>query len=108
LPARQQYCKGFMDFCRQRRYRDGMKDAQTDPAVRQYIATQVRMELARNRMSMREAARRLGWEPTVLYRRAIGERGFEAAELAQVARLLGVPIEQFFPDDLASTTITVL
>jgi len=60
------------------------------------------MELARKRISVREAARQLGWEQTVLYRRTIGERGFEAGELAQLARLLEVPIERFFPADLGS------
>jgi len=79
-----------------------MNDAQTDPVLRDYIATEVRAQLARNRVSVREAARRLGWGQTVLNRRVVGERAFDADELGQLARLLGVPIERFFPDDLRS------
>jgi hypothetical protein len=79
-----------------------MKDAQNDQSTRDYVATQVRMELARKRISVREAARRLGWEHTMLYRRTVGEIPFAAGELAEVARLLRVPIERFFPEDLSS------
>jgi len=55
------------------------------------------MELARKRISVSEAARRLGWGQMVLQRRVVGERAFEAEELALLARLLDVPIERFFP-----------
>jgi len=77
-----------------------MKHAQEDLATRDYIATQVRMELARKRISVSEAARRLGWGQTVLQRRVVGQRPFEAAELAQLSRLLEVPIERFYPENL--------
>ncbi len=79
-----------------------MNDAQADPEIRQYVAAEVRAQLARKRISVRKAARLLGWGQTVLYRRVTGEIAFEASELAQVARLLEVPIEQFFPGDLTS------
>lgn len=81
-----------------------MDDAQSDTDVRDYVATQVRMELARKRISVSEAARRLGWGQSVLQRRVVGQRPFEAGELVMLARLLDVPIERFFPEDLISGT----
>lgn len=75
-----------------------MKDAQTDLAVRQYVAGEVRAELARQRISVSEAARRLGWGQSVLQRRIVAERPFEAEELVKMARLLDVPVERFFPE----------
>lgn len=74
-----------------------MKDAQVDLTVRRHIAAQARSQLAVQRISVSEAARRLGWGQTVLQRRVMGEIGFEASELARFAALLDVPIEQFFP-----------
>jgi ribosome-binding protein aMBF1 (putative translation factor) len=100
LPAQHEQSKHFLETRRQDLYRERMNDAQADPEIREYVATEVRAELARQRLSVTEAARRLGWGQTVLYRRVTGEIAFEASELAQVARLLGVPIEKFFPGDL--------
>jgi transcriptional regulator with XRE-family HTH domain len=65
-------------------------------AARDQIAAEVRAELARQKMSVSEAARRLGWTQSFLQRRAMGDRGFEAAELAAVAGLLDVPVQMFF------------
>lgn len=68
--------------------------------VRAHIANEARAQLARHRMSVSEAARRLNWGQTVLHRRVMGELAFQADELALLARLLEVPIAQFFPDDI--------
>lgn len=68
-----------------------------DQLARDHIAAEVRAELARQKMSVSEAARQLGWSQTFLQRRVMGPRRFEAWELAQLATLLGVPIENFLP-----------
>ena len=73
-----------------------MKDAQTDQTIRERIAAEVRAELARQRISVSEAARRLGWGQSVLHRRIAAERPFEAEELAMIARILEVPVSKFF------------
>lgn len=73
-----------------------MKDAQVDLVTRRRIAAEVRAELARQRMSVSEAARRLGWGQSVLQRRIVAERPFEAEELAAIASLLDVPVQVFF------------
>jgi hypothetical protein len=65
-------------------------------AVRDQIAAEVRAELARQKMSVSEAARQLGWTQSFLQRRVMADRGFEAAELAAVADLLDVPVQAFF------------
>jgi transcriptional regulator with XRE-family HTH domain len=70
-------------------------------AARDQIAAEVRAELARQKMSVSEAARRLGWTQSFLQRRVMGDRGFEASELAAVAGLLDVPVEVFFARPLA-------
>jgi NAD(P)H-flavin reductase len=72
-----------------------------DDTVRDYVATEVRAQLARKRLSVREAARRLGWGQTVLYHRVVGNIGFDVSELAAVARLLDLPIGSFFPPEIA-------
>jgi transcriptional regulator with XRE-family HTH domain len=73
-----------------------------DQTVRDHVAAEVRAELARQKLSVSEAARRLGWTQPFLQRRVMGSRTFEVSELAQVAQLLSVPIEQFFPDYLSA------
>jgi hypothetical protein len=65
-------------------------------AARDQIAAEVRAELARQKMSVSEAARQLGWTQSFLQRRVMGDRGFEASELAAVAGLLDVPVQVFF------------
>jgi hypothetical protein len=73
-----------------------MKDASRDQIARERIAAEVRAELARQRISVSEAARRLGWGQSVLQRRIVAERPFEAEELAALAELLDVPVQTFF------------
>jgi transcriptional regulator with XRE-family HTH domain len=78
-----------------------MDDAQ---AVREYIAAEVRAQLGRKRLSVREAARRLGWGQTFLHRRAIGEIPFQAEQLAALADLLEVPVSKFFEAESGMTS----
>ena len=65
----------------------------------QTVAAEVRAELARQRISGRQAARRLGWTQQSLSRRLTGDIPFDVAELAELAALLGVPVTAFFPQD---------
>lgn len=64
------------------------------------VAAEVRAQLARNRLSGRRAAAMLGWKQTYLSRRLTGAVPFDVDDLAALADLLEVPIEQFFPGDL--------
>lgn len=62
----------------------------------QIVAGEVRAELARQRLSGRQAALRLGWTPPYLSRRLVGEIPFDVADLQALAELLDVPVTDFF------------
>jgi transcriptional regulator with XRE-family HTH domain len=64
--------------------------------ARQSIAAEVRAMLARKRITVREAARRLGVNQAWLNRRVNGQIPFDAGELLVVADLLDTPVETFF------------
>lgn len=68
-----------------------VKDAAND-----YVAQELRAELARQRLSGRELARRMGVEHTWLYKRLTGRVPLHVGELVAVAHLLNKPVEQFF------------
>lgn len=72
-----------------------MNDPRTD--VRSYVAAEVRAELARRRMSLRQASDRLGWKLTATHRRITGESPLDAGHLHELSEMLDVPVEQFFP-----------
>ena len=55
--------------------------------------------MARQRISGRQAARRLGWTQQALSRRLNGDIPFNVTELAALAGLLGVQVSTFFPQD---------
>lgn len=65
--------------------------------VHEIVAAEVRAELARQRISGRQAARRLGWTQQALSRRLTGDIPFNVADLDALAGLLEVPISTFFP-----------
>ncbi len=67
-----------------------------DTDVRGLVAAEVRAELARQRISIRQAAFRLGWGQATAYRRLTGEAALDAGHLHQLAQLLGVPVATFF------------
>lgn len=69
---------------------------------RQQIANGVRAELARHRMSQRDAASVLGLHQQSLQMRLAGKTPFRAEELAKLADLLGIPVAQFFPQAVRS------
>jgi transcriptional regulator with XRE-family HTH domain len=59
------------------------------------VAAEVRAELARQRRTQRDLAEAIGLSQQAASRRLCGEVPFDIAELAKVAKLLGVPIEHF-------------
>lgn len=73
---------------------------QEEPALTicltQRVSAEIRAELARQRMSQRQLAEKLGIHPTLVSRRLRGgkDRSWTIAELEQIARILGVSIEQ--------------
>jgi transcriptional regulator with XRE-family HTH domain len=60
------------------------------------VANEVRANLARQRMSGRQAADKLGWRPEYMQRRLAGKVAFDVADLSALARLLDVPVTSFF------------
>lgn len=63
------------------------------------VAGEVRAELARRRLSGRQAAIRLGWTQPYMSRRLTGEIPFNLADLEEIAGLLNVTPESFFPEE---------
>jgi hypothetical protein len=63
---------------------------------RESIAAEVRAQLARRRRSARSAALELGWTQPYMSRRINGVVAFNVEDLAQLARLLDVPVISFF------------
>lgn len=59
------------------------------------VAAEVRAELGRQKISQAELARRLKQPDMYMRRRLQGEVPFAAVELATVAEVLAVPVEQF-------------
>ncbi len=68
---------------------------------RQEIVDGVRAELARQKVSQREAAQKLGMSKQAFSMRMTGERPFRAEELAQLAESLGISVSRFFPEAAA-------
>jgi transcriptional regulator with XRE-family HTH domain len=69
------------------------------------IADEVRVWLARRKMSAAQAALTLGWSQTYLSRRMRGDVAFDVNDLLQLAKLLRVKIQDFFPDHSESRGI---
>jgi transcriptional regulator with XRE-family HTH domain len=59
------------------------------------VAAEVRAQLARQKISGRQAAAQLGWTQPYMSRRLTGEIPFNVADLAALAELLGVPAKRF-------------
>lgn len=60
------------------------------------VATEVRAEMARKRMTQRELAEALGLPQPSISKRLLGKIPFDVAELEKAAEALGVPVSQFF------------
>jgi transcriptional regulator with XRE-family HTH domain len=63
----------------------------------QVVATEIRAEMARQRITQMALAARLGRSQPYVCRRLTGEVAFDLAELELVAEALGVPLSQFMP-----------
>lgn len=72
-----------------------MTDTSADEVATRRIAAEVRAEMFRQSVSQRTLAARLGWPQPRLGRRLTAKVDFRAAELEQIAELLGVPVTQF-------------
>lgn len=73
----------------------------TESDVSREIAKRVRDQITRSGMSQAAVARALGWQQQRLARRLTSAdygAPFTAAELTQVAEVLGVPTASFIPD----------
>lgn len=64
--------------------------------MRDQVAAEVRAEMARQRLSGRALAARLGWPQNRLSRRLAGDTPFTVDDLALVAGELDVPVTSFF------------
>lgn len=67
-------------------------------AVRDHVASEIRAELGRQRISVRELGRRLGLPSNSIHQRLANGAHIDVGELAQIARILRVPIARFFPE----------
>lgn len=61
------------------------------------MATEIRAELGRQRISIREVGRRLGLGPNSIQQRMANGAHIDVGELHQIAAMLRVPVERFFP-----------
>jgi len=74
-----------------------MNEPQGDsPTRHQAVAAEVRAQLARRRVSGRQAAFALGWKQPYIARRLSGEIPFDVNDLIALADLLRLPVTEFF------------
>jgi transcriptional regulator with XRE-family HTH domain len=79
-----------------------MSDVQRPPTVgriQQLAAEEIRVLLARRRMSAAELARRIGQKPQALSRRMIGDIPFDLHDLEVIANALGVEVKDLIAGD---------
>ena len=69
---------------------------------RERIAAEVRAELARQGKTQRQTAELVGMTQQALQMRLAGTRSFRAEEIAKLAEMLGVSVEQFLPAPTAA------
>lgn len=63
----------------------------------EHVAREVRAEMARQRVTHRQVADRLGLSQVQVSKRLRGQIEFRPSELDAVADFLGVPVTQFLP-----------
>lgn len=56
------------------------------------VAAEVRAEMGRQRLSQRQLAARLGWDPRMLSRRLNGEVAFSTSDLDAISDALSIPL----------------
>lgn len=79
-----------------------MRVDDTAPALPQAVATQVRDEMRRQRISQAALAERLGWPQQRVSRRITGAVAFDLAELEVIAEILAVPVAQLLPAEVTA------
>lgn len=74
-------------------------ETQTSAPMRQRVAEEVRVALARRRLSASELARRMGVTQRYISRRLTAEIAFDVDDLQRIARALGVAVADLLPAD---------
>jgi transcriptional regulator with XRE-family HTH domain len=78
--------------------------ASTRGRLREHAAEELRVILARRRMSAAELARRTGIKQSTMARRMTGETAFDLDDLELIAEALGIEIADLFPPSGGATT----
>lgn len=71
----------------------------TAPDLADFVATEIRAEMARKKRTGVELARHLGMAQPTISKRLNGETPFDLLELGKVASWLGVPVSSLFPPE---------
>jgi len=79
-----------------------MQDTYPLSGIRSDVATVVRVELAKRRMSAAELARRAGMKQQRLARRMTGNTAFDVDDLAAIAKVLDIPMAALLPVERAA------
>lgn len=81
-----------------------MSDTGVRTRLRELAAEEIRVHLARRRMSASELARRTGMKQSTLARRMTGATAFDLDDLERIADVLGVQVADLLPRrDTANT-----
>lgn len=77
------------------------------PAVslQQQVAEEVRVQLARRRMTGRQLAELMSWSPMYVSRRLSGKLPFTVADLEAISRVLKVRVIELMPSSLGDETV---
>lgn len=67
-------------------------------AIQSQVIEEIRVWLARRRLSARQAAFELGWTQGYIAKRMTGRQPFDVVDLAALAELLEVPVSVFFAE----------
>lgn len=73
----------------------------TEDRNREWIAAEVRAELARQRKVARDVGEILGVSKQAAHTRLTGKQPFRVEELTKLAAALGVPVTRFLPPEPA-------
>lgn len=60
----------------------------------EFVASEIRAEMARQRRSQQELARALGWTQPFISRRLTGSVALSTDEIERIAEVLSVPVDQ--------------
>lgn len=75
----------------------GENGTATAPKLRHGIAEEVRVLLARKRMSATKLAHELGWTQQYMSRRMVGDQAFDADDMERMAEALEVGVIDLLP-----------